>query len=115
MDEYHESDRGEITDGYHTFNELYAHRTELFITLCYIIASEGPIERSETWKSRLHSDGTKLDGWFIAGIGREAGGQITYHLPDAKWDDLDIPVWERAPVYDGHTSADVLGRLRRLR
>lgn len=30
-------DAGEVSDGYHTFNELYDHRIKLFITLCRVI------------------------------------------------------------------------------
>lgn len=105
-------DMGEINDGYHTFNELYAHRIELFLALCRMIASEG--SDKVVWKSRLHSDGTSLDGWFVLGIFEDHGSQITYHLPDARWDDADCDELDRAPMWDGHTSNDVLQRLKQL-
>ena len=53
-------------------------------------------------------------GWFIVGIREESGRQITYHLPERFWPEATsiARVLERAPVWDGHTSADVLVRLK---
>lgn len=104
---------GSISDGYHTFDELYAHRAELFITLCrtLILAQPLPI----TWRSKLHSDGSSYDGWFILGIGTKPGEQMTYHLPIDRWNDTDNCVYitfNKAPEFDGHTSKDVLERLK---
>lgn len=107
----------EVSDGYHTFGELYDHRIALFIMLCHMIvvaASEGLDVFDMPWKSKLHNDGTSWEGWFIAGIGQEKGNQISYHLPMDKWDKLDVLVLARAPEWDGHTSADVIERLYKL-
>lgn len=102
------------SDGYHTFKELYEHRHRLFIALCRMYASSGGVHR-EVWRSRLHSDGTSIDGWFIMGIGDQAGAQISYHLPLSLWDDTVFALTKpRAPEFDGHTSADVLERLKRV-
>lgn len=101
-----------ISDGYHTFGELYDHRIALYIALCRIINST---TRLVVWKSKKHSDGSELDGWFILGINTGTGEQITYHLPISKWDETDFAyAFEQAPEYDGHTSADVLKRLEQL-
>ena len=106
-------------DGFHTFEELYEHRFTLFITLCrtfdripdYIRDVFSPT----VWRSKLHADGTMYDGWFVIGIGREKGEQISYHLPLARWDETDFAeTLPNAPEYDGHTSDDVLERLRKL-
>ena len=71
-----QSDPGEISDGYHTFNELYAHRSALFLAL---LKSHGG-----GWAAEKHNDGTMHEGYFIAGM--EIGGQqISYHLPIALW------------------------------
>jgi hypothetical protein len=32
-----EEDRNDISDGYHTFKELYDHRVKLFVALCNAI------------------------------------------------------------------------------
>ena len=94
-----------ISDGYHTFGELYDHRITLYLALCRT--------RKDAWKSRVHSDGSRWPGWFIAGIGREPGKQITYHLPDARWDEATMPE-EDPPPFDGHRPEDVLKRLAAL-
>lgn len=100
-------DYGNITDGYHTFNELYEHRHLLYLAfLKYHRDHQGG------WKARLHQDGSAYDGWFL--VGTELNGkQISYHLPDRLWDKAWwLPEYDRAPVeFDGHTSDDVLQRL----
>jgi hypothetical protein len=98
---------GEVSDGYHTFNELYEHRCVLFIALLKCEARTG-------WISKLHHDGSSFDGWFVAGL-RLPTGNVTYHLPNSMWETaVAANVWvrDRAPEWDGHTSADVVTRLR---
>jgi hypothetical protein len=100
-------------DGYHTWDELYDHRITLFIALCRVIDS--PRLNKQTWRSKLHSDGTCLDGWFVLGLGKKTGKQITYHIPLERWDETWFAeIFETAPEYDGHTSDDVLERLKAL-
>ena len=109
-------DTGKISDGYHTFDELYEHRIILFIALCKQIDNQ-PYEGDEykIWRSKLHSDNTMFDGWFVMGIGKEKGKQITYHLPIKKWEDIEFAeTLEKAPEWDGHTSKDVLSRIAKL-
>ncbi len=104
-------------DGSHTFDELYKHRIELFIALCrYFIQGKPSYDQRNVWISKLHSDGSSYDGWFIMGIAKAEGNQITYHLPDECWDRCEkiAEVLEKAPEYDGHTSDDVLERIRNL-
>ena len=49
------------------------------------------------------------------GIGKERGEQITYHLPNSKWEQTEFaPTIDFAPNFDGHTSDDVLKRLSSL-
>jgi hypothetical protein len=112
-----------ISDGYHTFGELYEHRIELFITICKIICDFYKIGLISSttpgdlcvWRSLKHSDGSGFDGWFILGIAKAKGEQITYHLPMSKWDRcLFAEELELAPEWDGHTANDVLERLKLL-
>lgn len=108
---------GSLSDGYHTFDELYEHRIVNYIALCRVLAFSdyGAMDRSPVWRSKAHSDGSVWEGWFILGLFTEAGKQITYHLPDSKWDDCDFAeILGKAPEWDGHTSADVLERLKQL-
>ena len=95
---------GEVSDGYHTFNELYEHRHALFGMV---------VKRMKGWKSRSHADGTSYPGWFIAGITTKEG-QVSYHLPVRLWDEFPGTERERAPEWDGHTSDDVVERLKNM-
>ena len=105
--------KGKISDGYHTFDELYEHRIRLFIQLCRKLKSSSDIP---VWCSVVHSDGTWFDGWFVLGIFTEEGKQITYHLPMKHYSEVIefADVRSMAPTFDGHTSTDVLNRLRQL-
>ncbi len=101
---------GQTSDGYHTFDELYEHRIALFLALCNYAK-----DNITVWRSKLHSDGSAIDGWFVMGIGTMYGRQITYHLPMSRWDDAGfVMTLDRAPPFDGHTSADVLKRLEKF-
>ena len=99
---------GQISDGYHTFDELYEHRFELWMAICRNLRRDIAV-----YKSRVQSDGTSYPGWFLLAMGTKAGGQISYHLPDRLWDACDFEEM-MPPKFDGHTSADVLERLRSL-
>lgn len=106
----------DISDGYHTFGELYNHRIVLYMVLAKHIASLfSGTERKPVWKSKAHSDGSVWEGWFILGVFKEKGRQITYHLPILEWDKCSFAEeLDKAPDWDGHTSADVLERLNAL-
>lgn len=96
-----EDSTGRISDGQHTFDELYEHRIVLYITMLRCMSGA----RQLAWRSKLHSDGT----------GYAAGEQITYHIPLEYWDETDFAeTLDKAPEWDGHTSADVLERLKSL-
>lgn len=100
--------KGEISDGYHTFNELYEHRHLLFLTILAAYPEEA-------WISKLHEDGTMFDGgWFIAAWHPPAG-QISYHLPIRLWPvaiKTGAIVLERGRKWDGHTPSDALQRIQ---
>lgn len=106
-------DKVEISDGYHTFDELYEHRIVLFIALCKEISRK---TRFSVWCSSTHSDGTIYDDWFVLGINKERGQQITYHIPVKFWSEVCefADVLKEAPEFDGHTPSEVLERLRNL-
>lgn len=122
----------ECSDGYHTFSELYEHRIALYLALCKKINAEDELNKSmrafkegfafdrnswirEVWRSKLHSDGTSFDGWFVLGVNKEEGKQITYHLPLVKWEETNFAeTLDKAPEFDGHTAHDVLERFKKL-
>lgn len=113
-----------VSDGYHTMDELYQHRYELFIALCKAVAGineigdhyEIPSEmRIPVWRSKLHSDGTMFSDSFIMGLFTEHGDQISYHLPMHLWERTEFAqTLDKAPEWDKHTSQDVLARLGEL-
>lgn len=103
-----DDETGQVSDGYHTFGELYRHRMLLTAAL---FRDMGP--QFLAHKSRLHSDGTCLDGYFVVMATLHPGGQISYHYPLEHWELFDIPERERAAEWDGHTATDVAGRLER--
>lgn len=118
-----DQETGKISDGYHTFDELYEHRITLFIALCQKIQNFvyfGDTRNNlgndmRVWRSKLHEDGTMFEGWFILGINRAKGNQITYHLPIEKWEETKFAqTLKKAPKFDGHTSKDVIKRLKNL-
>jgi len=97
----------QLTDGYHTMEELYDHRRALTAALT--------AERADiSWKSKAHhpDDGPMFDGgYFIVGIDTPAG-TITYHYKLAHWDDFaEAPEVPHAPKWDGATPADTVVRL----
>ena len=99
---------GEISDRYHTFNELYDHRAKLTISL--LLTSL----KSRAWKSLLHSDGTMYPGMFIIGVDTKYG-QATYHYNiDPYWSmTKGIRELDRAPKFDGHTPSEAIDRIYR--
>lgn len=104
-------------DGYHTFAELYDHRIELWIALCKSVYLSFTVNgvTSPIWRTKVHSDGSSFDGLFVLGMYHNYGTQITYHLPMSRWKDCEFAVTlEKAPVFDGHTSDDVIKRLKDL-
>ncbi|MDR1549040.1 MAG: hypothetical protein LBT06_10695 [Hungatella sp.] len=93
---------GEISDGSHTFNDLYHQRAVLFAVLCNIFPNY-------SWKSWRHHDGEKCfgaDDWFIVGI-ETPEGQYTYHYEKKYWDMFKCQEVDQAPEWDRHTDKDV--------
>ena len=104
-----EVEKGHISDGYHTFDELYEHRHWLFLSMVFT-------HRNVAWASKKHADGSCFDGWFICGLDLPVVGQISYHLPDSLWGVVEQWAINReiAPEWDGHTAQDVVKRLSRF-
>lgn len=91
----------DISDGYHTFGDLYKHRT-------YLLAL-AMIHLPYAWKARKHEDGTMFDGMFVVGFPTH-NGMVTYHCDNEYWNDFKIPEIPHAPHFDGYSDADVLDR-----
>lgn len=91
---------GEVSDGYHTFDELYYHRMILFSIICWD-------NKEKAWRSKLHHDGTMFDNYFIVGINTSMG-QYSYHYDMKYWHHFNgIKELEKAPEWDGHLPKDI--------
>lgn len=88
-------DIGEVSDGYHTFNELYRYRMLYNAAFFNLLARNGQVE---VCKSRKHSDGEKCfgsDDWFIV-MAILPTGQVSNHYESKYWDLFDVPERETA-------------------
>ena len=102
-----ESGIGDLSDGYHTFNELYHHRAILFSVICNLFPEKA-------WKSKKHYEGDMFKDMFIVGI-ETPEGQATYHYNiDPYWDMFKVQELENAPKWDGHTPAEAIDRISKL-
>ena len=98
---------GNISDGYHTFDELYHHRAVLFSVICNTY-------KQLAWKSKKHDDGSMFDGMFIVGI-ETPNGPATYHYYiDKYWYLFNVKELEYAPKWDGHSPEDAIERIKSL-
>jgi hypothetical protein len=88
---------GDISDGYHTFDELYEHRCLLFINLCLMQPEKC------AWKF-------DYPGWFCLYL-ETPKGQISYHLPVQMLRLITAIKKDQDYKWDGHTSQQVLERL----
>jgi hypothetical protein len=93
---------GDISDGYHTFNELYSHRIKLFIGLVKTSGFECLIKEDH------------YPGWDAVYL-MLPSGQVSYHVPNI-WRSLLKRYGKvtKEVVYDGHTSGDVLFRIEKF-
>jgi hypothetical protein len=94
-----EIDSQKVSDGLHTFGELYYHRLILFSIICNQ-------NKNNSWKSKFHNDGTMYEGYFIVGIDTK-NGQYTYHYKLEYWNLFEVKILEKAPDYDGHKPEDI--------
>ena len=101
---------GDISDGYHTFDELYEFRKVYNAILFNEWAKQN---KYQVHKSLRHNDGELCfgGGWFIV-VAILPKGQITNHYEIKDWDMFKCRSEEIAGCkFDGHTSKDVIDRL----
>ena len=101
-----ETDMGEVSDGYHTFNELYYYR------MLYNAAFFNLLPKERVHKSKRHHDGEECfgGGWFIV-MANLPTGQISNHYELKYWDLFKVPEKEIADEWDGHTPQEAAERL----
>ena len=94
------ADVEKMSDGYHTFADLYEQR----LILSAALAKNNP----HAWKSKRHEDGSVPfgGGWFIMGFDTDEGC-YTYHYELKDWDLFQCEELDKGKPWDGHTSKDV--------
>lgn len=94
------ADVEKMSDGYHTFADLYEQR----LILSAALAKNNP----HAWKSKRHEDGSVPfgGGWFIMGFDTDEGC-YTYHYELKDWDLFQCKELDKGKPWDGHTSKDV--------
>ena len=109
MEDNTKLDMGDVSDGYHTFNELYEYR--LLYNAAFFNSLGG---KYDVHKSYRHSDGELCfgGGWFIVQAVLPGIGQISNHYELKDWDLFNCQEVEKADEWDGHTPQDVIVRLR---
>ena len=105
-----DQDVGDVTDGHHTFDELYDFRMAYNALLFNEWAKLGI---NQVHKSKKHFDGEDCfgSGNFIV-VAVLPSGQISNHYKLKDWDLFKIPEHEKALFkFDGHSPSDALVRL----
>lgn len=125
----------DISDGYHTFGELYEFRklynaalfnewaTENFHAMeareghnAMMGSNQKFRPKYDVHKSIRHNDGQPCfgGGWFIV-VAVLPTGQISNHYKIEDWDLFQIPEYPIAKYeFDGHTPEDVMERLKNI-
>ena len=100
VDCFQTADVEKMSDGYHTFADLYEQR----LILSAALAKNNP----HAWKSKRHEDGSVPfgGGWFIMGFDTDEGC-YTYHYELKDWDLFQCEELDKGKPWDGHTSKDV--------
>lgn len=104
---------GNLSDGYHTFDELYEFRKTYNAALFNEWAKSGLYD---VHKSEFHHEGDQCfgGGWFIV-VAILPEGQISNHYEMKDWDLFNCESVNKAKYkFDGHTAQDVLNRIKSL-
>jgi len=103
----------DLSDGHHTFGELYEFRK------VYNAALFNEWSRQAKYcvhKSKRHYDGELCfgGGWFIV-VAYTPHGQISNHYKIEDWELFNIPSYDKSLIeFDGHTPMDVVNILKAL-
>lgn len=100
-------DMGEVSDGYHTFNELYYYR------MLYNAAFFNLLPKEWVHKSKRHHTGEECfgGGWFIV-MANLPTGQVSNHYELKDWDLFKVPEKEFSDEWDGHTPQEAAERIK---
>ncbi len=111
-----EEEIGQVSDGYHTFDELYYYRMLYNAAFLNELAwYEDNATSFNIYKSKRHHTGEECfgGGWFIVMVDLPTG-QVSNHYEMKYWDLFKIPEKEIADEWDGHTPQIAAERLRKF-
>lgn len=106
----------EVSDGYHTFAELYRYRMLLqaaWFNQLYALYQDHDTAIGPPVKSWRHADGELCFGkenYFVV-VAQLPTGQISNHYKGEYWDLFKILEVPTAPVWDGHTPQEAADRI----
>jgi hypothetical protein len=104
--------RENISDGYHTFKELYDHRIALWMV---VLSKYKDDPQAKIYNRLKHNHGSFFDGYFLSLLVIDSNIQISYHLPLKFWQKVAGQKFDRSPIeYDGHTAQNCVDRLMGL-
>lgn len=111
---------GSVSDGWHTFDELYYYRlcyNAIFINSLVKLINDNPskFKNIKVCKSKKHFGGELCygGGWFIVMISTP-WGQISNHYKLEYWDKFNCPVIKQSWKWDGHGMKEAMERLNKL-
>lgn len=108
----HEIDTDLISDTWHTFGELYQHRSILYIKLCQELSLK---KKYFVFKTKKHYDGSIMKGYFILGIKLPDQSYISYHMKNKDWLLCEFAKEiEKSPIEKKYTSTDAISNLLKL-
>lgn len=104
-----DTDGDQVSDGFHTFEELYHFR---MLYHAYAVR-EWDNQGLQVVKSWNHSDGEPCfgGGWFVV-VAELPDGQVSNHYRQDYWDLFQCEAVPTPPKFDGHGTQDVLNRLK---
>lgn len=104
---YFEGNVSDTSDGFHTFKEY-----EIFRMLYNAALFNCLVDKCKVCKSLYHDDGEKpFGGGYFVVYAELPTGQISNHYELEYWDLFNIPIVNKAPKWDGHTTSDTMNRL----
>ena len=104
------NDMSSVSDGYHTFAELYKYR----MLYNAVAVRHWRLSGYGVTKSWRHHDGELCfgGGWFIV-TAQLPQGQVSNHYPAEAWGMFTVPELDVAPKWDGHTPEEAAERIRK--
>ena len=101
-----------ISDTWHTFGELYQHRSILFIKLCKELSLK---KDYQVFRTKKHNDESIMEEYFILGVKLPDHSYISYHINNEYWDLCEFAKKiEKSPIKGKYTSNDALTNLLKI-